>query len=48
MTKKIDAACNCPDNCRHNNGDSCSFYLNGNQIDGECQFDAANRLKCIG
>ncbi|KAJ4304880.1 hypothetical protein N0V90_000408 [Kalmusia sp. IMI 367209] len=28
------AACNCPNNCQHNNGDSCAFYQDGNTING--------------
>ncbi|KAL5388022.1 hypothetical protein PMIN06_006421 [Paraphaeosphaeria minitans] len=43
-----DAACNCPNNCKHNNGDSCSFYRDGNQLDGECQHTGeGGRLLCV-
>ncbi|KAL1600840.1 hypothetical protein SLS60_007228 [Paraconiothyrium brasiliense] len=42
-----DAACNCPNNCQHNNGDSCSFYRDGNQLNGVCAHTGeGGRLLC--
>ncbi|KAF2645013.1 hypothetical protein P280DRAFT_514471 [Massarina eburnea CBS 473.64] len=40
------AACNCPGNCKHKNGDSCKFYENGNTLSGQCVTDG-DHLKCV-
>ncbi|KAF2437230.1 hypothetical protein P171DRAFT_492330 [Karstenula rhodostoma CBS 690.94] len=43
-----DAACNCPNNCQHSNGESCSFYRDGNHLDGICQHTGeGGRLLCV-
>ncbi|KAF2797315.1 hypothetical protein K505DRAFT_358518 [Melanomma pulvis-pyrius CBS 109.77] len=42
------AACNCPDNCQHNVGDSCAFYHHGNVLNGECHKRPNHpKLKCV-
>ncbi|KAI9733716.1 MAG: hypothetical protein M1818_007130 [Claussenomyces sp. TS43310] len=41
------AACNCPNNCKHNVGDSCEFYTNNgaSTAKGSCQI-VSGSLTC--
>ncbi|KAE9383455.1 hypothetical protein BT96DRAFT_923364 [Gymnopus androsaceus JB14] len=34
-----NSACQCPNNCEHTLGSSCTFFLDGNTINGSCVND---------